>query len=196
MSEDEAAIAMMLKGSVTLYMNKKEGYMTLTTIGSESLLTAQLAKKSQELLQVKITAYKTQRAMDQLAFFEKRYQEKKVEYLRAQNKLASYRDRNLFVTSAIESNEGTRLQDEYNLAFSVYSELAKQLENAKIKVKRVTPVYVIIKPIVVPIEPFAPRKSVILFVSILLGGIIGLGLIFTRHYFAFSKVKARKNIND
>ena len=136
MSEDEAAIAMMLKGSVTLNMNKKEGYMTLTTVMGESLLTAQVAKKSQEMLQEKITAYKTQRAIDQLSFFEKRFNEKKVEYLRVQNQLASFKDRNLFVTSAVGNSEETRLRDDYNLAFSVYSELAKQLENAKIKVKR------------------------------------------------------------
>jgi len=189
MTEDEAAIAMMLKGCLTLNMNKKEGYMTLTSVFGEALLTAQVAKKAQEMLQEKITAYKTQRANDQLTFFEKRFNEKKVEYMRAQNQLASYKDRNLFVTSAVGNSEETRLLGDYNLVFSVYSELAKQLENAKIKVKRVTPVYVIIRPVVVPLEPFAPRKSIILIVFTMVGGIVGAGLIFIKNYYAFAKNK-------
>lgn len=195
MSEDESAIGTMLKGCVTLNMNKKEGYMTLTTILGEPLLTAQVAKKAQELLQEKITAYKTQRAIEQLHFFEKRCDEKKIEYLRAQSQLAGFKDRNLFVTSAVSNSEETRLLAEYNLAFSVYSELAKQLENAKIKVKRVTPVYVIIKPIVVPLEPFAPRKGIILSVFMVFGGFIGAVYVFAKNYLAFLKHKNSDNKN-
>ncbi len=187
MTEDESAIAQMLKGCVTLNMNKKEGYMTLTCVFGEALLTAQVAKKAQEMLQERITAYKTQRANDQLSFFEKRFNEKKVEYMHIQNQLANYKDRNLFVTSAVGNSQETRLQGDYNLAYSVYSELAKQLENAKIKVKRVTPVYVIIRPVVVPIEPFAPRKTMILTVFLILGAALGCIVIFVKLYLASAK---------
>jgi uncharacterized protein involved in exopolysaccharide biosynthesis len=163
---------------VTLSVNKKEGYLTLTTVFEEDLLTAQVAKRAQDLLQETITTYKTKRAHDQLQFFENRYEEKKKEYQYAQSKLANYKDKNQFVTSALGSTEETRLQNDYNLAYSVYSELAKQLENAKIKEKKVTPVYVIIKPIVVPFEPFAPKKTTILMVSIILGVVLGMGYVF------------------
>lgn len=196
MTEGESAIAQRLKGCVTLNMNKKEGYMTLTCIFGEPLLTAQVAKKAQEMLQEKITAYKTQRANDQLSFFEKQFKETKVKYLHAQNQLANYKDKNLFVTSAVGNSTETRLQGDYDLAFSVYSELAKQLENAKIKVKRVTPVYVIIKPVVVPNEPFAPIKKIILLVFLMIGVVVGLGLIFVKNYYAFVKKKNVEKISN
>lgn len=189
MSEDEYNLAKMLKGCVTLTINKKEGYLTLTSIFEQDLLTAQVAKRAQQLLQETITAYKTKRANEQLLFFEKRYNEKKIEYQQAQGKLAGYKDRNLFVTSAIGGSQETRLQNEYNLSYSVFSELAKQYENAKIKVKRVTPVYIILKPVVVPNEPFAPRKTIILMVAILLGGIIGCGIVLGKDFYNKRKQK-------
>jgi LPS O-antigen subunit length determinant protein (WzzB/FepE family) len=187
MTEDEYQIAKWLEKTVTLTTNKKEGYLTLTSIFDEDLLTAQVAKRAQDLLQEEITNYKTKRAMDQLDFFEKRYQEKKTDYLRAQNRLASYKDRNLFMSTAVGSSEETRLQNEYNLTFTVYSELSKQLENAKIKVKRVTPVYIIIKPVVVPLEPFEPKKKMILLVWIMIGAALSAGIVLGKYYYAFLK---------
>lgn len=183
MTDDEYNMAKMLKSNVTLSINKKEGYLTLTCIFDEDILTAQVAKRAQQILQETITSYKTKRANEQLIFFEKRYNEKKIEYQQAQGKLAGYKDRNLFVTSAIGGSQETRLQNEYNLAYSVFSELAKQYENAKIKVKRVTPVYIILKPVVVPNEPFAPRKTIILFVFMVLGGVISSGIVLGRDFF-------------
>lgn len=192
MNDDEYAISKMLKSNVTLSINKKEGYLTLTSIFGEALLTAQVARRAQELLQETITSYKTKRANEQLDFFEKRFNEKKQDYLAASKRLSSYKDRNLFISTASGNSEETRLTNDYNLAYSVYSELAKQLENARIKVKRVTPVYVIIKPIVVPQEPFAPRKTIILFVFVVLGFITSCGIIFGRYY--ISRMKAIRNI--
>lgn len=182
MNEDEYNIAIMLKNSISLLINKKEGYLTLTTTFSEDLLTAQIAKRSVELLQQTITSYKTKRALEQLEFFEKRYLEKKVDYLAASKRLANYKDENLFMATATGNSTETRLTNEYNLAFSVYSELAKQLENAKIKVKKVTPVFVTIKPITVPMKPYAPRKSIIVAVSVIFGCLLGCLLTFIRFY--------------
>lgn len=188
LSDDEYNLAKMLKSCLTLSINKKEGYLTLTSIFEQDLLTAQVAKRAQQLLQETITAYKTKRASEQLIFFEKRYNEKKVEYQLAQGKLAGYKDRNLFVTSAIGGSQETQLLNEYNLSYSVFTELAKQYENAKIKMKRVTPVYIILKPIVVPNEPFAPRKTIILFVSIFLGAAIGCGVIIAKELYNKKKL--------
>jgi len=182
MTDEEYNMAMMLKNNVTLSINKKEGYLTMTCVFEEDILTAQVAKRAQQILQETITSYKTKRANEQLVFFEKRYNEKKIEYQQAQARLAGYKDRNLFVTTAIGGSNETRLQNEYNLAYSVYSELAKQYENAKIKVKRVTPVYIILKPVVVPNEPFAPKKAFILFVFLFFGGIIGSVVVLGKDY--------------
>jgi uncharacterized protein involved in exopolysaccharide biosynthesis len=187
MNEDEMNISLYLQNNLSITINKKEGYLTLTCTFSEALLTAQVAKRAQDLLQQTITEYKTKKATEELNFFEKRYAEKKRDYEIAQEKLASYKDRNLFVITASASAESERLQNDYNLSFAVYSELAKQLENAKIKVKKSTPVFAILKPVVVPLEPSKPKKTMILIVYTIIGGCLGCCLVFGKKYIVFLK---------
>ena len=87
------------------------------------------------MLQEYITKFKIKKAKAQFEFIQERYQEKKNEFEKAQANLAEFRDRNKNVTSAIALTQEDRLQSDYQLIFNVYSELAKQLEQAQIKVK-------------------------------------------------------------
>ena len=52
------------------------------------------------------------------------------------------------------------LTNEYNLTYSVYSELAKQMEQAKIAVNETTPILTIVEPVVVPIERSKPKRGI------------------------------------
>ena len=51
-------------------------------------------------------------------------------------------------------------------------------EQAEISVKKDTPVVSIIEPVKVPIETSAPKRSLIIVVSVFLVGFIGIGLVF------------------
>jgi uncharacterized protein involved in exopolysaccharide biosynthesis len=85
--------------------------------------------------------------------------------------------------------EEERLQSDYQLAFEVYSQLAQQQEQAQIKVKEDTPVFSILKPVVVPVEKSAPNRPMILFIWIFLGGIISIVWIFGKQFLASVKEK-------
>jgi len=193
LTEDQDAIGNLLKNNITLSLNKKEGYLTLTCIFPDALLSAQIATRSQDLLKKAITEYKTKRAKEQLHFFEQRYAEKKKDYEKAQEKLAWNKDRNQFLSTAMAGTGQERLEGEYQIAYSVYSELAKQLENAQIKVKKETPAFVVIKPVVVPLQPTAPKKASILFIFTLLGGVTGVGFAFGKNYIRFFKKKSEND---
>ena len=193
LTKEENLISKSLKRNVKLSLNKKEGYLTLTCTFPEALLAAQVAKKSQEMLQRSIIEYKTKRATEQLKFFEQQYAEKKKDYKIAQNKLASYKDRNKFISMAMAGTEQERLEGEYDIAYSVYSELAKQLENARMKVKKETPAFVIIKPIVIPYEKTKPKRIMILLVWTLTGCIVGAGWVFGKVF--ITKTKGNRNMS-
>jgi uncharacterized protein involved in exopolysaccharide biosynthesis len=75
------------------------------------------------------------------------------------------------------------LQSEYDLAYSVYSELAKQLETQEIKVKEDTPIFTIIEPVFVPLDKTAPKKSLILVVWVFLGVVISVGYVLGKEPF-------------
>lgn len=188
-SKDEEEILQFMKSNITLMVNKKEGYLTLTCIMPEALLAAQVAEKAQLLLQETITDYKTKSAREQLDFIQQRFNEKKADYRECQQRLAFYKDRNQNMGTAAANAELDRLQGEYDISYAVYSELAKSLEQSKIQVKRETPVFAIIKPVVVPREKYKPRRSLIVAVLTVLGGVIGLSYIFGKEYLDFIKNK-------
>ena len=145
--------------TLTLSVDKKNGFITLTAMGPEPLATAQIADKAKNLLQSRITEFRIEKAKQNLDFIEGRFDEKKKEFEKAQDRLARFRDGNQGMTSNMVKTEEDRLQSEYQLAFTVYSELAKQLESAKISVKEDTPIFSIIESVIVPVKPSKPQKT-------------------------------------
>lgn len=187
LTEEQEKVRKIISENLSLEINDQEGYIQLSSSFSESKLAAQVAQRAQQLLQEYITEFKIEKATAQLQFIEERYQEKKKEFEQAQEALASFIDRNKNVTSAIALTEQEQLQNEYQLAFEVYSNLAQQLEQARIKVKEDTPVFSIIQPVVVPHEKSKPKRTMILAIWIFLGIVVGTGWVFASQYYTTAK---------
>ena len=169
LTEDEKKVMGVLDKNVDLILNDKDGYITLSANGPEPLFATQLVISAQSLLQKYITSIKIEKVQDNLDFIQARFDDTKKEYEQTQRELASYQDFNRNVISAVSKIQEGKLINEYNLAFNVYSELAKQLEQAKIKVKDATPVLSIVQPAFVPIEKSKPKSLLIVFVCSLIG---------------------------
>jgi len=172
---------------ISLEVNAKDGLITLSATMPEALAAAQLGQRAQELLQQYITEFKIKKAQTNLDFIQQRYDETSKKYDLAQQRLASFSDRNKNVSLATSKTDEDRLRSQYNLIYSIYSELAKQLEQAKIQVKQDTPVFTIIEPISVPTKRTKPNRPMILFIWLFLGGIIGTGIVFGRDYYGTIK---------
>jgi uncharacterized protein involved in exopolysaccharide biosynthesis len=181
-TRDEQELWNEMTKTLTLSVDKKNGYVTLTALGPEPLATAQIAEKALNLLQSRITEFRIEKAKQNLLFIQGRFDEKQQEFENARERLARYRDGNRGMTSNMAKTEEESLQSEYQLAFTVYSELAKQLESAKISVKEDTPIFSVIESVIVPVKPTKPKKLVIMMISIVLGGALGMGWIFARKH--------------
>ena len=193
-SEKQDMVAKIMKEKVILTIDAKQGYLTLQASFHEALLSAQVADQSRELLQKYITQFKIEKAANKLAFIEERYEEKKKDFEKAQERLARYRDQNKNMSSAVARTEEERLQSEFNIAMNVYNELAKQLEQAKIQVKEETPVFSVLEPAVIPYEKTKPKKAMIVLIWLFLGAIAGVGIIFGKAY--LSEIKQKWNDNN
>ena len=182
MTKKQKAVCDIIERKVSIELNAKDGYILLSCSMPEALPSAQLVRQTQVLLQQQITEYKIQKASANLEFIQQRYIEVKQQYNQAHEALAKFRDRNVNIATAIFKTESDRLENDYNLAYSIYSEMSKQLEQAKIQVKEDTPVFTIIEPATVPLERSKPRRTMIMFVFMFLGGIIGVGTLFVDQY--------------
>jgi len=189
LSEEQVIVQKMLNELVLLSVNAKEGYLTITVHLSEPLIAAQLALKAQSLLQKYITEFKTQKAQANLDFIEASYNKAKKEFEHAQVKLAIATDRSQGFVSGLPRVETDRLQSQYTITFGVYQELAKQFEQAKIQVKKETPVFTVIDPPVVPSEKTKPKRSLIVMLWIFLGTMVGVSLVFGIDYWKLANKK-------
>jgi uncharacterized protein involved in exopolysaccharide biosynthesis len=189
LTKKQEEVRKMIADQVTLNIDSKQGFITLQAAFPEAMLSAQVADQARELLQKYITRFKIEKASDKLTFIEQRYEEKKKEFEKAQERLARFRDQNKNVSSMMARTEEERLQSEYSITTTVYNELAKQLEQAKIQVKEETPVFSIIEPAMVPQEKSKPKKPMIVFIWLFLGGIVGTGMVFGKVYLKDIKTK-------
>jgi len=187
LTKEQESVRKIISSNISLEINDKDGFIQLNSSFHEAELSAEVAQKAQELLQKYITDFKVEKASEQLDFIEERYQEKKKEFQEAQAALAAFRDRNKNVTSAMALTEQERLQNEYQLAFEVYSSLAQQLEQARIKVKEDTPVFSVIQPVTIPQERTKPKRKIILIIWIFLGGVVAIGWVFASQYLETAK---------
>ncbi|MDE7074511.1 MAG: lipopolysaccharide biosynthesis protein [Odoribacter sp.] len=183
-SKEEDECIRRLQSKVTLNVNEKEGYVTLSANMPEAVAAAQLAARVQALLQKYITEFKIEKAQANLEFVEERCKEAREQFELKQEELARLRDANQNIASAWAQTAEERLSNEYNVALSVYSELAKQREQANIQVKENTPVFTIIEPVTVPNKPSKPKRMLIVVAFVFLGAFAGVGLVLVLPFVA------------
>jgi hypothetical protein len=150
MTQKESDVAKVLAKNVSLEINTKEGTLNLTANMPEALASTQVVEAARLLLQKYITEFKVDKVRQNLDFIQQRYNEAKRSFEQKQMQLAVFKDGNRNVILASAQTTGERINAEYTLLYSVYSELAKQLEQAKIKVKDATPAMTVIMPAIVP----------------------------------------------
>jgi LPS O-antigen subunit length determinant protein (WzzB/FepE family) len=180
-TKEEKNLIKLLKSQLSINFNEKVGYTTLSANMPEAKAVADLLKSAQDLLEAYVIGFKVQKSASELSFIKTRYLEKEREFKKVQQGLALYSDQNQRVYTAQAKTQLMLLQSEYDLAYSIYLELAKQLESQEIKVKEDTPIFTIIEPVFVPLEKTAPKRSLILFIFLLFGLVLSVGYILVKH---------------
>ena len=177
LTSGEKGVSNVIKGNLLL-INNKDGSINLTSNMPEPLVAAELVQKGLELLQKYITRFKIEKVASNLDFVERTYEEAKKNFEAKQEELARFRDSNKSFSSAVAKTQEEKLMSEYNLLLGIYTELAKQKEQAKIAVTETTPILTVIEPVVIPIEKTQSKRSMKLFIYTFLGFIIGVGIVF------------------
>jgi len=181
LSDDENKLHNALAGKVTIETDKKEGVVSITVVESDPTVAAEVAKVTEEVLQDWIIEHKIKNAKAQYDFIEKQFDAKQKEFFSIQDQLAGYMDRNQNVLQASYLTRLERLQAEFDLVNTVYSELAKQKEQAAIQLSKDTPTFSILDPVKVPKEKTGPKKSIYVL------GAFFVGLIFSAGWFLIKK---------
>lgn len=145
-----------ISSSITFETDKKTG-------GCEICVTTQDSKVSKTLSDIVITRlteyiidYRTSKARQDVEMLTDIFNQRKEEYYAAQQAYARYIDSNKNVILQSAQAERDRLQQEMNLAYQIYSQVATQLETSRIKVQTSKPVFTVIEPARAPLKQTAP----------------------------------------
>jgi uncharacterized protein involved in exopolysaccharide biosynthesis len=161
-------------------IDKKSGLVTVSGEMEEPLVTAQLVQKALDLLQKYIVDYKTKQVRENLVFIQDQTNEKRLEFEEARKALFEYKD--MYRNQVAERTDFRfqELSDNYDISSAVYQNLAQQLEQSRIAVKKETPAFSVIEPVKVPVEKAAPKRVMIIILSAIVGSIMGLLILFGR----------------
>ena len=182
LTRDEKKVVDIIQQSTQFNLNQKDGYITLGYTFTEPEAVAVISQQLYQVLEKYVKNYKIQKQQDNLQFVEASYAEARRDFLQKQAALAVFQDANRGLVTATARTTERRLSSEYDIAFTVYNELAKQLEQAKLAVKESTPVLTVIDPVVVPQEKSTPKKSMIIAVFLMLGLITSIGWVLVKPF--------------
>jgi LPS O-antigen subunit length determinant protein (WzzB/FepE family) len=180
LTKTQARVKRTLDQAIFLSVDKKDGFVTLKVTLPEPLAAAEVARKVQEMLQREVIKLRTEKAQADLDFIQERFDVVKAEAEGYQESMVAGADRFRDLVSNMPRVGNTRLQTKYTIANSVFQELAKQLEQAKIQVKRDTPVFTVIEPVSVPYEKSGVRRIIIVFLFALMGGVAGILILLLK----------------
>lgn len=163
-----------LKKDITAVMDKKTAITNVSVTLQDPKVAAVVADSVVHKLQEYIIGYRTFKAKEDCAYLERLFKERQEEYYAAQKKYADYVDThdNLILQSVRAEQE--RLQNDMNLAYQVYSQVANQLQVARAKVQEEKPVFAVVEPAVVPQQPSGTSRKmyVIIFVFLSVATVI------------------------
>jgi uncharacterized protein involved in exopolysaccharide biosynthesis len=177
LSPEEKSVYNAIQGAVQINPNSKDGYVTIGYVFPEAKVAAQVTDKIYRTLEEYVSQFKSEKLNDNLEFVEISYETARTDFLNAQDRLTSFQDANRGLTTASARSMETRLRNEYDIAFTLYRELATQREQAKIAVKENQTILTLVNPPVVPHEKSAPRRSIIIIGFLFLGVVVAVGWV-------------------
>lgn len=162
LTEKEATKVEGLRKAITADVDKKTAMTTITVTLQDPKVTAIVADSVVTKLQQYIIDYRIKKAKEDCAYLEELYKERQQEYYEAQSKYAHYFDSNRNIAFQSVRAEQERLQNDMNLAYQVYSQVAQQLQVARAKIQEEKPVFAVVEPASIPLQPSGTSRKTIL----------------------------------
>lgn len=158
LTKDQMEIVEKMEEKVFCDVDNKTFVITIDVTDQDPLIAATLADSVQTRLQDFITEYRTRKARIDLAYNQKLFKEAQARYEKARLKSAAYSDANRHAIFAQKQSEQTKLENEMQLQYRAYSQVAAQLQMAEAKVQEDTPAFTLLQPATVPVKKAGPSR--------------------------------------
>ena len=166
----ERGVVKFFTENIMVNVDKKTGKTSMSLQMQDPRVVATVLNAVVENLKEYMSDYRTSKARQDVENLAEICTERKADYYKAQQAYAKFVEANKSVILQSAQAERERLQQEMNLAYQVYSQVATQLEGARIQEQQAKPVFAIIDPVTVPLRKTAPSKAKMLVIFTFLAG--------------------------
>ncbi len=146
LTKQQETVVKALSKNITAAVEKKTYVLSLKVVMQDKLVAAQVANAVISKLQAFVVDYRTEKARENVEYYERIYDETRNEYLEAQRAYARYSDTHNGLVSQSARVQLKHLENEAQLRYQIYNQTAQNLLAARAKVQQEAPVLVIVQP--------------------------------------------------
>jgi uncharacterized protein involved in exopolysaccharide biosynthesis len=182
-SEEEDEALRTIGDMISASVDEETGLMTISVTAGGPQLAASLAESFLDHFATRVREVRTEKVRERLEFVEGRFKEAEQELETAEERLAQFLERNQNPTTATLRFRRDRLQRQVSFKEQLYSELQSQLTQTRLDLQRRQPVVTVVEEPVPPMNRSAPKRMLIVLLSLILGGFVGVGGTFVSAFF-------------
>lgn len=172
LSKIDSDICKGLSSVINCLVDKRTSEITISVTDQDPLVAAIMADTLQLRLQNYITKYRTKKARIDYEYYKKLMTEAKARYEKTQQLYAGYTDSHMDVILESVNARRNQLENEMQLQYNVYTQMAAQAKQAEAKIQERTPAFTIIQNAYMPIKPSSRPKIVTLMIFMFLGFVL------------------------
>ncbi|MCS4174470.1 Wzz/FepE/Etk N-terminal domain-containing protein [Salinibacter ruber] len=182
-SEGEDAALKAVGSMISASVDEETGLMTISVTAGGPQIAAEITESFLDHFSTRVREIRTEKVRERLEFVESRFEEVEQELETAEEQLARFLERNQNPTTASLQFRRDRLQRQVSFKEQLYGELQSQLTQTRLDLQRRQPVVTVLEEAVPPMSRSAPQRTLLVLLSALLGGIIGVAGAFGKAYF-------------
>ena len=159
LTKEQKAIADLMEKKVSCDVDAKTLVITISVTDQDPLICATVADSVKTHLQQAITNYRTQKARVDLEYNQKLFRETKARYDKARQAYAAFADANQDVILESVRSKRADLENEMQIQYNAYTQVAAQLTAASARVQEETPAFTTIQSATVPVKKAGPARA-------------------------------------
>ena len=168
LTKKQADIVKVIDQKVVCDVDKKNMVITISVTDQNPVIAATMADTVKNRLQNFITEYRTSKARVDLEYNRKITAETKARYEKARQLYAEFMDANHDIILATVRQKQTDLENDMQLQYNAYQQVAAQLLAAEAKVQQETPAFTTIQSATVPVQKAGPKRALMCIIFLFL----------------------------
>lgn len=159
LTKEQTEIVKAINENIVCDVDKKTMVISINVKDQDPVICATMADTVKTRLQNFITDYRTSKARVDLEYNKKLYAETKARYDKARQKYAEFTDANQDIILQTVRQRQVELENEMQLQYNAYTQIAAQLMAAEAKVQEDTPAFTTLQSATVPVKKTGPKRA-------------------------------------